>query len=70
MSSQQIAEEVDLNRSDVQEMTTELRTGIVKRRPGVILSGEVECDEGYVVAGHKQYPGAGLKKGEKADGVG
>ena len=35
------------------EMTRQLRSGIVNKRPAVVLEGEVECDEVYVVAGHK-----------------
>src|SRR5262249_54014241 len=37
--------------------------GIVERRPEVALSGEVECDEVYVVAGYKDHPAAVVKKG-------
>src|SRR5262249_18695266 len=70
LSNQQIAEELDLNRGDVQEMTTRLRSGVVERRPPVTLSGEVECDEVYVVAGHKGHPEAVLKKGDRADAAG
>ena len=33
-----------------------LRGGIAKRRPQVSLNGVVECDEVYVVAGHKGQP--------------
>jgi hypothetical protein len=51
-------------------MTTLLRDGIVQRKPEVKLRGEVECDEVYVVAGHKGHPEAVRKKGEKAGGVG
>jgi hypothetical protein len=64
----QIAKEWGLHRSDVQEMTTKLRQGVVERQPAVTLSGEVECDEVYVVAGHKGNPEAVKKKG--ASGVG
>jgi predicted transcriptional regulator len=31
LSNEQIAEELELDRSDVQEMTTQLREGIVKK---------------------------------------
>ncbi len=51
VSNQQIAHELDLNDSDVQEMTSLLPRGIVARRPVVRLEGEVECDEVYVIAG-------------------
>jgi hypothetical protein len=49
LSNEQIAHELDLNSDDAQKMTTQLREGIVERKPKVTLSGEVECDE--VVAG-------------------
>jgi hypothetical protein len=39
-----------------------LRTGVVAAQPEPSLSGEVECDEVYVVAGHKGHPRR-LKKG-------
>ncbi len=37
-------------------MVTQLRQGIVSNRPTVSLSGEVECYEVYVTAGHKGNP--------------
>lgn len=46
-------------------MTTQLREGVEQRREPTILSGEVECDEVYVVAGHKGNPTAVKKKGAK-----
>ena len=66
LSSLQIAKELDMDRGDVQAMVQQLRQGIVDRRPAVILEGEVECDEVYVVAGHKGNPAAVEKKGEPA----
>src|SRR4051794_4920751 len=63
LSSYQIAKELGLHRSDVQEMTTKLRQGVVDRRPEVPLSGAVECDEVYVTAGHKGHPEAARKAG-------
>lgn len=39
-----------MNPDDVQRMNEQLRQGIVARQPEPILSGEVECDEVYVVA--------------------
>ena len=48
-------------------MATRLREGIVQREPAVQLSGEVECDEVYVVAGHKGDPEAVSEKGERDD---
>ncbi len=37
-------------------MTEQLRCGMVARTPAVELTGEVEIDEVYVVAGHKGQP--------------
>src|SRR5829696_4532723 len=62
LSSMQIAKELDMNRGDVQAMVQLLRQGVVDRRPAVVLEGEVECDEVYVVAGHKGNPEAVKKK--------
>jgi transposase-like protein len=63
LSNEQIAKELDLNGDDAQKMTSQLRRGIVERRPEVRLSGEVECDEVYVTAGHKGHPQAVRRKG-------
>lgn len=64
LSNRQIAHELDLNEDDVQRMTEQLRKGILasQAQPG-LLSGNVECDEVYVVAGHKGHPEAVKKKG-------
>jgi transposase-like protein len=64
-SNLQIAQELNLNKDDVQDMTTQLRTGIVKKKPVVTLQERVECDEVYVVAGHKGNPVAVREKGRK-----
>src|SRR5512142_2755731 len=56
LSNRQIAQELGLNPDDVQQMTEQLRTGVVAAQPEPSLSGEVECDEVYVVAGHKGQP--------------
>ena len=66
LSSDQIAKELDLDHSDALAMTTTLRHGIVARRPEPALSGEVECDEVYVVAGHKGNPEAVKKRASRA----
>ena len=63
LSGLQIAEELDINKDDARAMIQQLREGIVARRPPVVLEGEVECDEVYVVAGHKGHPEAVKKKG-------
>ena len=56
MPNLQIARELDLNESDVQEMTSLLRGGIHKRRRPPRPEGETETDEVYAVAGHKGRP--------------
>lgn len=66
LSNRQIAQELGLNVGDVQHMTEQLRQGVVAAQPEPVLSGEVECDEVYVVAGHKGHPEAVLKKGAEA----
>ena len=66
LSNSQIARELDLNTSDVQQMTHQLRQGVVVRKPAVKLAAVVECDEVYVVAGHKGHPEAVKKRGVKA----
>jgi transposase len=67
LSNLQIAKELSLSASQAQEMTTQLRQGIADRQEPVVLDGEVECDEVYVVAGHKGNPQAVKKKDVKAD---
>ena len=64
LSNRQIARELDLDEDSVHDMATQLRAGIVAKQPAVVLSGEVECDEVYVVAGHKGHPEAVKKKGD------
>lgn len=70
LSNTQIAHELDLNEDDIQQMTQQLRSGIVAKKPEVILEGEVECDEVYVVAGHKGQPDAVKKKAERVGETG
>ena len=67
LSGLQIARELGLHKSDARDMITTLRQGIVDRTPPEELSGEVECDEVYVVAGHKGHPEAVKKKAESVD---
>ena len=62
LSNQQIGQELGLNQDDVQRMNSQLRAGIVAAQPEVQLTGEVECDEVYVVAGHKGHPEAVKKR--------
>jgi transposase-like protein len=70
LSNEQIAQELGIDPDDAQVMASQLREGIVWRKPEVQLSGEVECDEVYVVAGHKGHPAAVAKKGGRADADG
>lgn len=68
LSNAQIAQELGLNPNDVQRMTEQLRQGIVARQPEPVLSGAVECDEVYVVAGHKGHSDAVKKRVGAPDG--
>jgi transposase-like protein len=61
LSNRQIAQELGLSPGDAQPMTEPWRTGGVAARPEPSLSGEVECDEVYVVAGHKGQSEVGKK---------
>ena len=65
LSNRQIAQELGLCESDAQAMTEVLRHGIVAKTPDVVLSGDVEFDELYVVAGHKGNPEAVRAKGRE-----
>jgi transposase-like protein len=70
LSNRQISQELELCESDVFEMTTLLREGIVQKTPEIVLSGEVEMDEVYIVAGHKGQPAEVKKRGVKAGAIG
>jgi len=63
LSNRQVALELGLNASDVQAMMEQLRRGLAAKTPAVELTGEVEIDEVYVVAGHKGQPAAVAKRG-------
>jgi transposase-like protein len=67
LSNRQIADELSMSETQVHEMTTTLRQGIVASEPTIELSGTVECDEVYVVAGHKGHPESVKKKGESPE---
>lgn len=62
LSNEQIAQELDLNKDDVHQMTTQLRGGVVDLKQEPTLEGVVECEEVYIVAGHKGHPEAVKKK--------
>jgi len=70
LSNRQIAAELEIHENSIQEMTTTLRNGIVAQEPNVMLEGTVECDEVYVVAGHKGHPKSVKKKGETRENAG
>ena len=69
VSNRQIAQELGLHEDDAQRMTEQLRQGIVARQSQEPLSGEVEFDEAYVVAGHKGQPQE-VKKKDDPHGAG
>jgi len=69
LSNRQIALELGLDGSDVQTMTEQLRRGLVAKAPEVELTGEVEIDEAYVVAGHKGQPAAVAKRAGSGAGA-
>jgi transposase-like protein len=69
LSNLQIANELGLNKNDAQRMTEQLRMNVCLKKPEVKLTGEIECDEVYVVAGHKGKPDQVKKKPEKEGGI-
>jgi transposase-like protein len=64
LSDEQTARGLGVDPDDAQVMASRLREGIVRRKPEVTLSGEVECDGVYVAAGHKGRPAAVAKEGD------
>lgn len=70
LSNRQIAAELEMHENSIQEMTTILRNGIVAQEPQAQLEGTVECDEVYIVAGHKGHPESVQKKGERPENEG
>jgi transposase-like protein len=63
LSNHQIAHALDLNKDDAQQMTSQLRQGIVLKKTSPTFTDEVECDEVSIVAGHKGKPDEVVKKG-------
>src|SRR4029453_7783545 len=63
LSSRQIAQELGLDRSDVQAMTEQLRHGLVAKAAPVRLAGEDVMEEVSVVAGHRGRLAARAKGG-------
>ena len=62
LSNRQISKELEISEKMAQSMTERLRCGIDENKEEVILNEEVECDEVYIVAGHKGNPEAVKKK--------
>ena len=56
LSNHQIGDELELNKDDAQQMASQLRSGIVNKKPEVVLKRVVELDEMYLVAGFKSQP--------------
>ena len=67
LSHTQMAQELDRHKDDAPHMTTQLRQGLVTQKRAPTLSAEVECDEVYLVAGHKGQPDEVAKKGAPGD---
>ena len=55
LSNKQIAAELNLSTTQAHEMAMKLRQGIADRQEPFVLEDKVECDEVYVVAGHKGH---------------
>jgi len=62
LSNSQIAAELDLDPDVAHKMTILLRSEVVEKKPGCKVSGVVECDEVYIIAGHKGHPEAVRRK--------
>jgi len=65
ISNAQIAKELDVSERTVSDMCEKLRRKVFEDRPEIILSGEVELDEVYIVAGHKGHPESVKKRVER-----
>ena len=63
LSNRQIAHELGINEDDAQQLTRQLRQGVVEASTTPNLSGTVEIDEVYLVAGHKGQHAEVQKRG-------
>lgn len=68
ISNHQIAQELGVSEKTAQTMTDKIRTEVQKNSPKPTLSGEVEFDEVYIVAGHKGHPESVKKRVETEEG--
>ena len=64
LSNRQVSH-VGLHKDDAQRMTEQLRAGIDSQQILPELSGEVEADEVYVIAGHTGHPEAVREPGRQ-----
>jgi transposase-like protein len=62
LSNHPMAQELDRNKDDAHQMTSQLRQGMVRQKPSPTFTDEVACDEVYMVAGHKGKPDAVEKR--------
>ena len=58
VSNRQIAQELGLCQGSGHEIGNAIRTEVCAKKPAVKLSGIVEFDEVYIIAGHKGLPAA------------
>jgi hypothetical protein len=70
LSNRQIAQELDLGVSDAQAMAEALRHGLAAKLPPVVVRGEVEIDEVYIVAGREGNPAVVAQRGARVAGGG
>ena len=63
-SNRQIAQELGFSEKTAQHMTTKMRQAVEANMADPTLSGEVEFDEVYIVAGHKGRPETAKKRVE------
>ena len=63
LSNRQIAHELGINEDDAQQLTRQFRQGVVEASTPT-LSGTVESDEVYLVAGHKGQHAEVQKSGQ------
>ena len=63
LSHRQIAHELGINEDDAQGLTRQLREGVVAAATTPELSGTIEVDEVYLVAGHKGQHAEVQKRG-------
>lgn len=64
LSNRQIAHELGINEDDAQQLTRQLRQGVVAAATTPELSGTVEVDEVYLIAGHKGQHAEVQKSGQ------